>query len=153
MRRHSLRTTNEFEDPSQPDDLDRLLYRMPGELPGSELADRICRQVGVRQRRAVQARLGLSILLAVFGAWMALPGVVNSLSGLSLPASGLSYLYPLIQSFLDGLWGFTQNALNGLAAFQANLAQAMGTGAWLGMVALAGAALLALSLVLPPIEE
>ncbi len=67
---------NEFEDPSQVDDLDRLLYRMPGELPQSELADRICRQVGIRQRHAARARMGLSLLLAVFGVWMALPGLM-----------------------------------------------------------------------------
>jgi hypothetical protein len=148
-----LPAANEFEDPSQADDLDRLLYRMPGKLPPSELAARICRQVGVRQRRAQRVRLGLSFLLAVFGIWLALPDLMNSLADLSLPASGLSYLYPLIQSFVNGLWGFTQTALNGLAAFQANLSQMVGVGAWLGMVALAGAALLALSLVMPPIEE
>jgi hypothetical protein len=148
-----LQTANEFEDPSQVDDLDRLLYRMPGELPQSELAARICRQVGVRQHRAARARMGLSFLLAVFGIWLALPGLMNSLEDLSLPTSGLSYLYPLIQSFFNGLWGFTKDALNGLTSFQANLSQMMGVGAWLGMVALAGAALLALSLVMPPIEE
>jgi hypothetical protein len=148
-----LPAANEFEDPFQADDLDRLLHRLPGELPDSELADRICRQVGMRQRRAQRARLSLSLLLAIFGIWMALPGLLSSLENLSLPASGFTYLTPLVQSFLSGLWGFTQNALNDLAAFQANLTQTIGAAAWLGMVALAGAALLALGLVLPTIEE
>ena len=148
-----MQAANEFEDSSQADDLDRLLYKLPGELPQSDLVARICHQLSGRQRRALGMRLGLSFLLAVFGIWLALPGLIISAEELRLPASGFSYLNPLIQSFLSGLWGFTQNALNGLSAFQANLAQTMGAATWLGMVALAGAALLALSLVMPQIEE
>jgi hypothetical protein len=148
-----MQAANEFEDPSQTDELDRLLYRLPGEPPPSDLAARICHQIRVRQRRAHGVRLGLSFLLAIFGVWLALPGLINSAEKLSLPVSGYSYLIPLVQSFLNGLWGFTLNALNGLSAFQTNLAKTMGAGTWLGMVALAGAALLALSLVKLQIEE
>jgi hypothetical protein len=148
-----MQTANEFEDPSQADDLDQLLYRMPGEPPPSDLATRICHQIRLRQRHAQGVRLGLSLLLAVFGIWLALPGLINSAEELSLPASGFSYFNPLVQSFLSGLWGFTQNTLNSLSAFQANLAQTMGAITWLGMVALASAALLALSLVMPQIEQ
>ena len=144
---------NEFEDPSPADDLDWLLYRMPGELPSDELAAQICHKIHETHRRASRVRLGLSFLLAVLGTWMALPGLINGLEDLSLPSSGLFYLYPFIQSILSGLWVFTQDALYGLTAFQADLAQTMGVGAWLGMVALASAALLALSSFMPQIEE
>ena len=61
-----MQAANEFEDSSQADDLDRLLYQMPGELPQSDLAARICHQLSGRQRRALGMRLGLSFLLAVF---------------------------------------------------------------------------------------
>jgi hypothetical protein len=148
-----MQTSNAFEDPSQVDDLDKLLYQMPGEPPPSDLTARICLRIHRRQRRVLLARLSLSFLLAVCGTWLVLPGLINSTMKLSLPASGFSYLNPLVQSFLSGLWGFTQNTLNGLSAFQANLTQTIGAGAWLGMVVLASAALLALSLVKPQIEE
>jgi hypothetical protein len=148
-----LRAVNEFEDPSPADGLDRLLYQMPGELPPEELAAQICHKIHTTHRRTIGVRLGLSFLLAVLGTWMALPGLINGLEDLSLPSSGLFYLYPFIQSILNGLWVFTQDALYSLTAFQENLAQTMGIGAWLGMVALASAALLALSSFMPQIEE
>jgi hypothetical protein len=148
-----LRAAKEFEDSSQADDLDRLLSQMPGEPPPGDLAARICHQVGVRRRRDLRVRLGISLLLTVFGVWMALPGLINSLQDLNLPSSGVSYLFPFIQSILNGLWGFMQNAVDSLTTFQANLAKTMGAGARLGIVALAGAALLALNLVMPQIEE
>jgi hypothetical protein len=148
-----LRDVNEFDDHYPGDGLDRLLYRMPGELPSDELAEQICYKIHTTHRRALRVRLGLSFLLAVLGTWMALPGLIKGLEDLSLPSSGFFYLYPFIQSILNGLWVFTQNSLYSMTAFQENLAQTMGAGAWLGMVALASAALLALSSFIPQIEE
>lgn len=148
-----MRTAHEFEDPSQTDELDQLLYRMPWEPPPGELAATICYRVQMAHRRAIRARLSLSLLLAILGTWLALPSLVSRLEELSLPSSGLLYLYPLIQSTLNGLWGLTQDALAGMAAFQMNLAQTMDAGAWLGSIALASAALLALSAFMPQIEE
>ena len=130
------------------DEMDRWLDQMPGESPAPDLALRICRELRRRRRRAAGLRFAFSLLLALVGVWLSIPGLLSWQQSIALPESGLRLIQGGLQVALTGAGALLNNALDILMQAQASTAASLGGLAWLGLTALAFGALLGLSSLL-----
>ena len=135
------------------DPLDRLLAQLPAEPPPADLASCILQMIYTRRRREVRLKLALSAALAILGAWLAWPGLATWSQEVALPVSGVSILFELSQIILNGLEVILANMLNAASELQSGFGAAVSPVAWLGLVALALSALLALGFLLPRVEN
>lgn len=131
------------------DKMDRLLYRMPSESPQPEITRRIAQYVRTRQRRTMRLRQGISILLAMVGAWFSMPLLGTMPHTLDLSGSGLPLVGRLVESAWAGMDAVIQYTWGGASGLQASFASSIDVTVGIGLAALALSALLALDQLLP----
>jgi len=134
------------------DRLDSLLARLPGDPPPPELGLRICRAIRERQRRhrrrAEQAIVSLSSILALAGAWLAIPQLSEAVRRLALPPSGFPMLRNGYEIARTNLIVGLSPGLESLLSFQERFASGLEATGWAGVLILASGALLALNQIL-----
>ncbi len=126
------------------DDLDRLLKSLPQtDLPGG-LAGRA--RANFKRRRQRQQRLHVvaSLTLLALGFWLGGPGLLTLSAQLQSGASGLGFLNVLYASLFDAGTALAVYT-HGSSSVQAALNSSLGLTAWVGILALAGGALLGIS--------
>lgn len=131
------------------DEMDHLLSQLPSEPPAEDLAGRVLAALQARRRRRARLHLGAGVLLALAGFWLIAAPILEMARSMALPDSGLPVLAAAWDLVLTGVTPFWEEILAGLASFQGSFGSALGYSAWLGMLALAFAALLSLGRLLP----
>ena len=130
------------------DSLDRLLARLPCEMPEADLALRIMRSIQVRQRWRIQAQVSACAFLAVIGVWLVVPEMASWLQSLSLPSTGLAVLLGWVEIALGDARAILDGFLSGLSSLQGTLLP-LDLSSWPGLASLAVSALLLLDLLIP----
>lgn len=135
------------------DEMDHLLAGLPAEKPGEALAERVIGYVLARHRRRLRFSRGLAAMLALNGIWLILPALGSPSRAVVVPDSG----WPLLLATLEYAWGgveaLWQDAWGALNALQSGLASLLTISAWIGLIALALSAFLALESLLPRYSE
>lgn len=130
------------------DEMDHWLSQLPSEPPAADLAGRVLSALQARRRRKARLQLGAGVLLAFAGLWLIAAPIVELARETALPESGLPLLLAAWDLVLAGVMPFWEQILAGLASFEGSFGAALGYSAWLGMLALAFAALLSLGRLL-----
>ena len=133
---------------SEEDWMDALLSVLPAEQPSRDLALRISRALHRRRQRRVRIQLGLCAVLAAFGLWMVVPGMVDWLNSIEMPSNGLAVLLAWLEVAFGGAQTYLSDAFTGLTSLQGQFAP-VGISSWPGLIALAISALLLLDLLVP----
>lgn len=131
------------------DEMDRLLSQLPGEPPAEDLAGRVLVAIRSHRRRRALAHLGAGAVLAIAGVWLLYAPLAAIAGQLALPESGLPLLLAAWDLVLAGITPFWEEIVAGLASLQGSFGALLAPTAWLGMMALAFAALLSLGKLLP----
>jgi hypothetical protein len=135
-----------------PDSLDRLLSNLPDEPVPVDLTARICANILAHHRRHIAFHFGMSVLLAITGIWLALPGLTDMLQSLALPDNGWMVVSALIEMTGAGAARLSADLIGSLTNFQADLSNPFNGAAWIGIIALASGCLIALEQMLPRSE-
>jgi hypothetical protein len=91
----------------------------------------------------------LSCLLALVGAWLALPWLTSLFQRPLLPASGVPLVVEWYEMARMDLIFWLSDILDSLVSFQEGLATGLETTAWIGLIILTLGSLLALDQFLP----
>ncbi len=130
------------------DEMDHWLSQLPSKPPAEDLAGRVLSALRARRRRKARLHLGAGVLLALIGLWLIAAPLMEMVREMALPESGLPLLLAAWDLLLAGVMPFWEQILAGLASFEGSFGAALGYSAWLGMLALAFAALLSLGRLL-----
>lgn len=139
---------NERSDQPHLDEIDRLLINLPGEEIPPFLLPAILQAIEQRRRKRQRISMGFGSILAVIGAILVFPTLPDLLSAFSLPESGLSVIFGVLNQALGG-FGAWLNSLDHLlvdiqGAFDGNLDLL----AWIGLASLASGCILVLGSLL-----
>jgi hypothetical protein len=140
---------NRSNQGENPDLLDKLLANLPEEPVPADLAVRIYANVLAHHRRHIALHFGMSVLLAITGTWLALPGFANMVQNLALPDSGWMVVSALMDMTGAGAVRMNAELISAISAFQVSLSNPFNGAAWMGIIALAGGCLIALEQMLP----
>ena len=132
------------------DSMDRLLSRLPADVPADDLAGKIVHHIHARHRRALAGRFGASLVLGLTGIWLCLPLFASLPASVSLPGSGVPLAYGWIRAAQTNLEGFPSSAWNGVTGLQSGMAASIHASVWVGLSILACSALLA---VVPMLQQ
>ena len=149
------------KDQMENDSLDAMLAKLPGDPPPHELGLRICQAIRERHQRHLlrrlrlleQARMVLSSVLALAGAWLVIPLLNEAVQRLALPPSGIPMLVDGYEMARTNVALWLSSALESLVSFQGSFTSGFEATAWVGVLILASSALLALSQMLPYKKE
>ncbi len=132
-----------------PDSLDQLLANLPEQPVPVDLSARICANILAHHRRHLAFQYGMSVVLAISGVWLALPGLAGMLQSMALPDNGWWVVSALIEMTGAGATRMSTDLISAFSAFQANLSSPFSGAAWIGIIALAVGCLIALEHMLP----
>jgi hypothetical protein len=122
--------------------MDYWLSQLPNQSPPSDLPQRILEAVQKERQRALQRRLILGAVLALSGVWFTLPTLSHWVQQIAIPSLDVTVLLVWTESIFTDLEGALLATANGMLTLQTGVAASLTMSAWLGMLALAAAALL-----------
>ncbi len=149
------------KDQKENDSLDAMLAMLPGEPPPQELGLRICQAIRERHQRhhlrrlrlLEQARITLSSVLALAGAWLVIPLLNEAARRLAFPPSGIPMLVDGYELARTNMLLWLSSGMENLVSFQGDFTSGFRATAWVGVLILASGALLALNQMLPHQKE
>lgn len=128
-------------------DLDKLLARLPAEMPQNGLPEKIRTGFRRRRRRLLMVKGGVSTVLVLWGGVMLAPWIDRLLSLLRLPDNGLAFWQSAAS--LPGVTAAAAQTYQGAAQLQNLIGSSMGLFEGVGLAALAAGAALGLNALLP----
>jgi len=134
---------------SEADKLDRVLARLPSEVPSMDLTGRVCHYVRVKRRRRMVLNLALHLVLIVSGLWLVSPLFAALPASANLSDSALSALVELVKAAFTNVESYVSYVWNGFTGLQSSIVAPVSDSVGLGVAALTLSVLLALGQLLP----
>ena len=131
------------------DKMDNYLSRLPDHPFPDELPKRICLALRERRKKQCRIRRFVSGLLALGGIWMVIPVVTEYFNNLSLPSSGLPWLFNAVETLFYGAQDGVALAIQILFVYQIDITAAIKAPSVFGLAFLSVSALLAIDQILP----